>query len=285
MLDNNCYVYKKEVDWSVLQQGVSIPVIIQVVFQTTINKFLPRGQSKDIYLVLEGKTYKARLVNQKFDERKYPNRKDILQIRYHPQSEIAERLRSIFAVSYRYILEERNSLPENQRKFIKVPEEQKEYLAIYTTDYPDTYLLECITQEDTRIIKETMVHEDEQEYEASINYNTIDPDATIAAVNQMVKIRKLNRAIGESLKLLYNYRCQICGENISTRYGVNIVESHHIEPFVESLNNNAENQVIICPNHHRIIHQARPVLDRRKLIFVYHNGLEERIVLNQHLHL
>jgi len=232
---------------------------------------------------LEGLTYKARLVNQKFDERKYPNRKDILQIRYHPQSEIAERLRSIFAASYRYILEQRNSLPENQRKFIKVPEEIKEYLAIYTTEYPDTYLLECITQEDTRIIKETMVHEDEQEYEASINYNTVDPNATIAAVNQIVKIRKLNRAIGESLKLLYNYRCQICGENISARYGVNVVESHHINPFVESLNNNSENQVIICPNHHRIIHRARPVFDRRKLIFVYHNGVEERIILNRHL--
>jgi hypothetical protein len=269
----------------VLQQGVSIPVTIQVVFKNTINKFLPRGQSKDIYLVLEGLTYKARLVNQKFDERKYPNRKDILQIRYHPQSEIAEKLRSIFTASYKYILEQRNSLPENQRKFTKVPVEKREYLAIYTTDYPDTYLFECITQEDTRIVKETMVNEDEQEYEASINYKTVDPDATIAIVNQIVKIRKLNRAIGETLKLLYNYCCQICGENISTRYGVNIVESHHIDPFVESLNNNAENQVIICPNHHRIIHQARPVLDRRKLIFVYHNGLEERIVLNQHLHL
>jgi len=89
-----------------------------------------------------------------------------------------------------------------------------------------------------------------------------------------VKIRKLNRAIGETLKLLYNYRCQICGENIGARYGVSIVES---------LNNNAENQVIICPNHHRIIHRARPVFNRRKLIFVYNNGVEERIILNQHL--
>ncbi|HOL22779.1 MAG TPA: HNH endonuclease, partial [bacterium] len=214
MLDNNSYVYKKEIDWSVLHQGVSIPVTIQIVFQNTIKKFLPRGQSTNIYLVLEDKTYKARLVNQKFDERKYPGRNDILQIRYNPQSEIAEKLRSIFTASYRYILEQRNSLPENQRKFIKVPEEQKEYLAIYTTDYPDTYLLECITLEDTRIVKDIMVREDEQEYEASINYNTVDPTATIAAVNQIVKIRKLNRAIGESLKLLYNYRCQICGENI-----------------------------------------------------------------------
>jgi 5-methylcytosine-specific restriction protein A len=209
MINDNYYVYKKEVDWSVLHQGVSIPVTIQIVFQNTIKKFLPRGQSTNIYLVLEDKTYKARLVNQKFDERKYPGRNDILQIRYNPQSEIAEKLRTIFAASYRYILEQRSNLPENTRKFIRVPEDQREYLAIYTTKYPDTYLLECITQEDTKIIREAMAHEDEQEYEASINYNTVDHTATIAIVNQMVKVRKLNRAIGETLKLLYNYCCQI----------------------------------------------------------------------------
>lgn len=233
--------------------------------------------------MLEGTIYKAKLVNQKFDERKYPNRKDILQIRYNPQSEIAIRLRNIFAASYRYILNQRNDLPENQRKFIKIPEEHREYLAIYTTEYPDTYMLECITQEDTRIIKETMIREDEWDYEASINCSIVDPNATIATLNQMVKIRKLNRAIGETLKLLYNYSCQICGNNISARYEVNVVESHHIDPFVESLNNNAENQIIICPNHHRIIHRAKPVFYRRKLIFVYHNGVEEKLVLNQHL--
>ena len=61
MINDNYYVYKKEVDWSVLHQGVSIPVTIQIVFHNTIKKFLPRGQSTDIFLVLEGKTYKARL--------------------------------------------------------------------------------------------------------------------------------------------------------------------------------------------------------------------------------
>ncbi|HOM02963.1 MAG TPA: hypothetical protein PLH43_09075 [Acetivibrio sp.] len=80
MFDNNCYVYKKEVDWSLLHQGLTIPVTIQVVFEKTLNSFLPRGQSKEIYLVLGAKTYKAELRNQKFDERKYPNRKDFV---YH----------------------------------------------------------------------------------------------------------------------------------------------------------------------------------------------------------
>lgn len=104
MLEQHNYVHKKEVDWSVLQQGVNIPVTIQVIFQSTVNRFIQRGQSKEIYLILEGRTYKARLVNQKFDEQKYFTRKDILQIRYHPQSEIAEKLRSIFTASYRYLI-------------------------------------------------------------------------------------------------------------------------------------------------------------------------------------
>lgn len=161
--------------------------------------------------------------------------------------------------------------------------EQKEYLAIYTTEYDDTYYIDCITQEDNQMIKKAMIKEDKQKYEADINYNIADPSATISTVSQIVKVSKLNRAIGENLKLLYNYRCQICGENISKIYGVDIVETHHIEPFVESLNNNAENQIIVCPNHHRVIHRAEPIFNRKKLLFIYINGVEEKVVLNKHL--
>jgi hypothetical protein len=50
MLDNY-YAYKKEVDWSLLNQGLSIPLDIQVIFQKNIKKFIRRGESKDIYLV------------------------------------------------------------------------------------------------------------------------------------------------------------------------------------------------------------------------------------------
>lgn len=283
VLEQHKYVYKKEIDWSVLHQGVSIPLTIQVVFQRTVDRFISRGQSKDISLILEDKTYKAKLVNQKFDEFRYPTRKDILQIRYNPQSDIAQKLRNIFCSSYNYIQEQRNNLQGKQRIFTKLPQEQKEYLAIYTTEYDDTYYLECITQEDTRIIKDVLVNEDEQDYEASINYNVIDTSASIAVVSQLVKVRRLNRAIGENLKLLYNYKCQICGEDVGYRYGVHVVESHHIDPFVESLNNNAQNQLIICPNHHRVIHRAVPIFKRKKLIFIYQNGVEEKVILNKHL--
>jgi 5-methylcytosine-specific restriction enzyme A len=282
MLDNY-YVYKKEVDWSLLHQGISIPLNIQVVFHSNIKRFIQRGESKEIFLVIEGETYKAKLVNQNFNETKYSVHKDILQIRYNTQSEIAIKLRSNFITSYRYLSEKRNSQEEKQRKYIKIPEEKKEYLAVYTTEYEDTYLIECITENENSIAKSIFLRESEQEYETALNYNVIDPNATIQTVQQMTKIRKLNKAIGENLKMLYDYKCQLCGENFGRKFEANIVEAHHLDPFVVSLNNDSSNQIIICPNHHRVMHKVEPVLDKTKLLFLFSNGIEERILINRHL--
>lgn len=53
--------------------------------------------------------------------------------------------------------------------------------------------------------------------------------------------------------------------------------------MVKSLNNDASNQIIVCPNHHSIIHDVDPVFDRERLLYIYSNGFEEKLVLNQHL--
>jgi 5-methylcytosine-specific restriction enzyme A len=282
MLDNY-YVYKKEVDWSLLNQGLSIPLDIQVIFQNNIKKFISRGESKDIFLILDGASYKVKLVNQKFDESKYPNHKDITQIRYNPNSEIADKLRYNFSNTYRYLYEQRNILEERQKKYFKIPEDKKEFLAIYTTEYADTYLVECITYTETAEARDLLVHENEQSYEVWVNYPETDPTASIERIQQLAKIRKLNRAIGDNLKMLYGYRCQICVENFGEKFGTHVVESHHINPFVTSINNDASNQVIICPNHHRVIHKVNAVFDRDRLLFVYLNGVEEKLLLNKHL--
>ena len=54
------YVYKKEVDWSLFNYGLNIPIQHQ------------RGESKPITLYLNGRSYKARLNNLKIDA-KYGN--------------------------------------------------------------------------------------------------------------------------------------------------------------------------------------------------------------------
>ena len=38
----------------------------------------------------------------------------------------------------------------------------------------------------------------------------------------LFNMRKLNRLIGENLKLLYGYRCQICGKLIEEEFGSHI---------------------------------------------------------------
>jgi len=100
---------------------------------------------------------------------------------------------------------------------------------------------------------------------------------------KFVKIRKLDRTISDHLKALYKYKCQICGEDHGIKYNIHLTEAHHIEPFSQSVNNNASNIMIICPNHHEIIHSAPPFFDRSTLTFIYPNGLRERLILNIHL--
>ena len=115
------------------------------------------------------------------------------------------------------------------------------------------------------------------------NYDVVDKCATIFAAERIIKIRKLNKKIGDNLKLLYEYHCQICGRHIGEEYGSQIVEAHHIEYFIHSLNNDSQNLIIVCPNHHSIIHDTNAVFNRSKLLYLYPNGKQEGFALNRHL--
>ncbi|MCF8020938.1 MAG: HNH endonuclease [Vallitaleaceae bacterium] len=72
--------------------------------------------------------------------------------------------------------------------------------------------------------------------------------------------------------------CQICNFGFREKYGVDYAEAHHIIPFVESMNNNPENILILCPNHHRVIHRCNPVWDSAKKTLYYKNSLIEKII-------
>ena len=65
-----------------------------------------------------------------------------------------------------------------------------------------------------REAKESIQGKQEWQVEAEL-----DAKATIVTSKRLVKVRKLNRLIGENLKLLYGYRCQICGKLIVDEYG------------------------------------------------------------------
>lgn len=118
------------------------------------------------------------------------------------------------------------------------------------------------------------------EIEAIINAK--DATSTISLRQAEQKSRIYNHNIIDNLKKLYQYRCQICGYS-SKEYGTSIVEAHHLLPFSVTQNNDSDNIIILCPNHHRLIHGATPVFDRQRKTFIFPTGLELKLELNLHL--
>ena len=149
------YVYKKEVDWSLFNYGFAIPLEYQVIFKQIAGRFLERGESKPIKLYLNGKTYAAKLQNNRIDS-KFGNRADIVQVRYSRNSEIANALRGTFQRSYLYMQKIKQMQEKGSKNRIILPEEYKEYIAVYTTEYDDSYLIETIASEDVSVMRDAV---------------------------------------------------------------------------------------------------------------------------------
>lgn len=200
-METENYVYKKEIDWFTLMEGFTLPLDNQVIFLRNMENFLQRGESKIIHFFMNGKTYDAKIVNVNNSAEK--RKKDAYQIRYTRNGELAQTLQQYFFKSMSYIKTIRESRDPKDKSYIKVPEGLKEYLAIYTTEYEDTFLLEPIGQEDFQVMKKTIQGMRECVVENKIEFE--DKNSGIEKRLQIVKICKLNRKIGKNLKLLCGY--------------------------------------------------------------------------------
>lgn len=269
-------ILNKEVDQSVLKEGFSIPNQFHELFFQQLGFTLAHGESRNIKLMLDNMEYTVTFKNLGFDRAKFGSHTDILQIRYSPSSPFARRLREKYAVT-QHTVEEFLQNRTDKRRLI-IPEENKEYLAIYATPLPGTLMLDCITSSEYQEAVNEIHRMDEWSAETAS-----DPDASIVTTVGARKVRRLSRAVGDGLKLLYDYRCQICGQKIGAPYGSCLIHAHHIDYFVRSLNNDASNVLIVCPNHHAVIHDCNPEFDRKHLVYHYPNGLTEGLALNRHL--
>ena len=279
MISESNYILKKEVDWSLFTAGVTIPIENQVVFGQIFNRYLRKGEKKPVKLIFNNKTYDAHVTNVNYSE-KFNRRSEVLQLRYNRNSDFANDLRNYFNKTYNYIVQEKNNLPKKAK--VRLPDEYKDYLVFYTTIYDDTYLCEPILSQDFMSYNSSLKETQEENYEQILN-NITDDTATIYTAQRIQKVRKLNQMIITNLKMLYNYRCQICGRNVGEEYSAIISEAHHIDYFVKSYNNDADNIIILCPNHHRIIHSVNPLFNRVNKEYNFNNGTILKLVLNKHL--
>jgi predicted restriction endonuclease len=184
-----------------------------------------------------------------------------------------------FYSSFKYLSAEKAKL-ENKKKQLSVSEEMREYLAIYSTDFDDVFSIECITTNEIQEVKAAIHDYNELEIEQILQ---TQDNSSIVWKLKIVEIRKLDKTIGDNLKWIYGYKCQICGLYIGESYDAKVIHTHHIEYFSVSLNNNADNIMIICPNHHSIIHATNPIFDRKNKLFTYPNGYSVGLKLNLHL--
>ena len=129
--------------------------------------------------------------------------------------------------------------------------------------------------------KKIITELDETDYELVINAQ--DTTASLKKKITSQNVRVYDRKIPDGLKKLYNYRCQICGATATVLYSVDVSEAHHIDYFVKSMNNNPSNIVILCPDHHRIVHKAKALFNYELHQFEYENAKVDQLMLNLHL--
>ena len=280
---NRNFIMQKRVDWSLLNQGMTIPVSVCALLKSWNNDILTHGFQFDIEVVINGKSFDAKLKNQNFVQENWEGHKDVIQIRYSPNSPLAKQFRAIFHKSYAYFYEQKVVLGRRGR--IPMPENIHEYVRLYLVDSLNMIYVECCYSEDFEQLAETLRTIPEEVYEASDDdkFFMTDKTASIIEKELLVKYRKMDRSIILMLKKFYDYRDEISGEKIGTEYGDSVVEAHHIDYFTKSQNNDSTNIIIISPNYHRIIHKNNPHFNRKKFQFEFLNGEKLKLKLYDHL--
>lgn len=156
-------------------------------------------------------------------------------------------------------------------------EELTEIVKAIMNDTSEFVIKDDEIQQAKRIITEY------SEEELELVLNGKDANSRLIQHQGLIRSRVFDPQIPNSLKKLYEFRCQICGARAVEMYGVDISEAHHLELFSQTANNNADNIIIVCPDHHRIIHKAKPSFNKALLQFEYINGKNDTLMYNFHL--
>ena len=241
------FLLSKEVNDSLFKSGIVIPVKLYEIFSCYLSGGrLRHGEKRTIKIFVDGEPFDAKLQSNDFDREKYPTNKDIWRILHWAGSPLRKKIREVFT--------------------------GRKIFTLHASDMKDVFCLEAGAALD------------ELTLENLLELSTLtDAQSELVERFGLTKYRKVNREVGERLKREYRYRCQICGQSVGEFYGVDLVDCHHIAPFSQSLNNDQSNLLIVCPNHHRIIHAANPTFDRKRKLYLYPNGREEILQINEHL--
>ncbi len=92
-----------------------------------------------------------------------------------------------------------------------------------------------------------------------------------------------DRQLVRELHDRYSGRCQLCAFDSPVVYGIPSAEAHHIVYLSRGGEDSLLNMVLLCPNHHTVIHKTCAPFDYARLRFCFPNGRVEPLGLNTHL--
>jgi hypothetical protein len=104
----------------------------------------------------------------------------------------------------------------------------------------------------------------------------------LAYLYQTVDVHRA-RGLVEHLQRLYAGRCQLCLYDPTGRYGLRLCHGHHIQWLSRGGEDELDNMVLVCPNHHAAIHRDDAPFDYATLAFTFSRAPAERLQLNEHL--
>lgn len=134
----NTLIFRKTVDWSTLNYGISIPVANWDSFFSALGQTVNAGDSHNIIIEIEDSakgSFRATAVHT------VSGATNSVQIRYTQASEIVAELRCVFKSTLDYCSRERDQNGENSR--ILIPSDLAEYIDIYATETPNTLRFVC----------------------------------------------------------------------------------------------------------------------------------------------
>ena len=75
----NGFILQKTVDWSLLNEGMTLPVSLMTIFGDWDASTIVHGSKKKIKVLLNNKMYDATLTNVNFSKDDYGRHRDVLQ--------------------------------------------------------------------------------------------------------------------------------------------------------------------------------------------------------------
>ncbi len=100
---------------------------------------------------------------------------------------------------------------------------------------------------------------------------------------RLLSLAGRDRQLVKDIHDRYSGRCQLCAFDSPVVYGTPSAESHHIVYLSRGGEDSLLNMVLLCPNHHTVVHKTQATFDYARLTFGFPNGRVEPLCLNTHL--